>query len=628
MGSRFSSYTLRLLSKSSILSFAILLALAVILILLAVLQYQWSGQVSEAERERLQKSLNSAAHQFQEEFYRELVRVCTAFQLGPEGVSLQSRNQLAQQYRDWVRTASHPHLVSNLFLWESSTSGDPLLLRLNQTSVQFEVVDWPPKFEEIRQRLSERRSPDPRPPESPEVPHMAWTVAEEIPALVHPLLRFPAPIGSPQQSEPRLWGYAIVELNLDYLRGEFFPSQVQRFFGGSQDSPYQVAIVSRSQPPRIIYSPNLQGTAKDLVAGDAVVDLLEARLERPYPPWSRGESDEHKQDGNGGIRPTESELGMLRGFVRPPPRFRPPLLLPDRPEGRWQLVVKHKSGSLEAVVAASRRRNLGISFGILLLLAVSAVMVYVSTMRARNLAQLQMEFVAGVSHELRTPLAVVCSAADNLATGIVDAKDQVRQYGALIRNEASRLSRMVQQILLFTSGQAGRAQYELRAVQVAEIIDSVLANSAHMIEAASISVERQIESPLPPVLADPNALGHCLQNLVSNAVKYGGDRRWIGIRARRAEGAQGPEVQVIVEDKGLGIESTELKDIFEPFYRSKSVTAAQIHGTGLGLSLAKSVASAMGGNLSVESTPGKGSAFTLRLPALKQAEQPHQEKAG
>jgi two-component system sensor histidine kinase SenX3 len=149
-----------------------------------------------------------------------------------------------------------------------------------------------------------------------------------------------------------------------------------------------------------------------------------------------------------------------------------------------------------------------------------------------------------------------------------------------------------------------------------------------MVETASFSVERQIEPDLPLVMADANALGHCLQNLVSNAVKYGGDRRWIGIRARKMDGARGPEVQVMVEDKGPGIEPAELSDIFRPFYRSKSVTAAQIHGTGLGLSLAKSIAEAMGGRLSVESVPGKGSAFTLRLPAVKQVEQPHKEKAG
>ncbi len=628
MRPRFLPHTLRLLSGRSMLSFGVLLALSAILILLAVLQYRWSGQVSEAERERMQKGLNTAARQFQEEFYREIARVCATFRMEPVEFSRDYGNEYAQRYEDWTRTASHPQLVAHLFLWKLARDGDSQLLRVNQDTMQFEPVDWPPRFEELRKRLAVSGRLDPRRPRGPEPPPFAWTMAQEIPALVHPLVQ-PSPRAvDPGAFEPRPWGYSIVELNLEYLQAELFPNLNLRFFGGLRDSPYQVRIVSRSQPPRVIYPPNLQEAGKNLLAGDAVVDLLEARPGRPYPPWPPRQLDERERDRNGSIRWAEPRLGMTRDSVSRAPRPGLPLLLAGSPEGSWQLVIEHKSGSLEAVVAAARRRNLGISFGILLLLAVSAVMAYVTTMRARRLAELQMEFVAGVSHELRTPLAVICSAADNLADGIVEAEDRVQHYGALIRSEGSRLSRMVQQILLFASGQTGRAHYELHPVQVGEIIDRVLADAAHMVETASFSVERQIEPDLPLVMADANALGQCLQNLVSNAVKYGGDRRWVGIRARKMDGARGPEVQVTVEDKGPGIEPAELSDIFRPFYRSKSVAAAQIHGTGLGLSLAKSIAEAMGGSLSVESMPGKGTAFTLRLPALKQAEQPHQEKAG
>jgi signal transduction histidine kinase len=628
MGSRFSRHSLRLLSESPILSLGVLLALSVILLLLAVLQYRWSGQVSEAERERMQKGLNTAARQFQEEFYREIARVCATFQMEPEEFSRANGNQYAQRYEDWTRTATHPQLVANLFLWKPARDGDSQLLRLDKASMQFEPVEWPPRFEELRRRLVESERLDSRRPGGSDVPPFGWTMAEEIPALVHPLFQ-----PSPRKEDPRLfearhWGYFLVELNLEYLQGEFFPNLIQRFFGGPQDSPYQVTIVSRSQPPRIIYPPNFQGAGKDLLSGDAIVDLIEARLEAPFPLWRGRQPDESERNRNERIRPAEPRPGIPRDFARRALRLGPPLRLAGSSEGLWQLVVKHRSGSLEAVVVAVRRRNLGISFGVLLLLAASTVMAYVTTMRARRLAELQMEFVAGVSHELRTPLAVICSAADNLADGIVEAKDQVQHYGALIRSEGSRLSRMVQQILLFAAGQTGRAHYELHPVQIGQIIDRVLADDAHMVETASFSVERQIEPDLPLVMADANALGQCLQNLVSNAVKYGGDPRWLGIRARKMDGARGPEVQVRVEDKGPGIEPAELNDIFRPFYRSKSVTAAQIHGTGLGLSLAKSIAEAMGGRLSVESMPGKGTAFTLRLPALKQVEPPHKEKAG
>jgi signal transduction histidine kinase len=109
-----------------------------------------------------------------------------------------------------------------------------------------------------------------------------------------------------------------------------------------------------------------------------------------------------------------------------------------------------------------------------------------------------------------------------------------------------------------------------------------------------------------------------VQNLITNALKYGSEQKWIGIQVRVAEhGMTGKEVQISVSDRGIGIAPEELRHIFEPFYRSPSVTAAQIHGTGLGLPLAKSIVEAMQGQLTVRSAPGRGSTFTLHLPGVE-----------
>ncbi len=196
-----------------------------------------------------------------------------------------------------------------------------------------------------------------------------------------------------------------------------------------------------------------------------------------------------------------------------------------------------------------RRRNLALSFGVLLLLAVSAGTLVVSTQRAQRLAKLQTDFVAGVSHELRTPLAVICSAAENLADGVVDAKHEVKQYGSVIRSQGRQLVELVEQILLFAAAREGRRHYSLRPVQISEIIDKALANTAGMIEAAGFTIERKIDPHLPLVMGDASALAQCVQNLISNAVKYGGESRWMGMRAQI--GASG-EVEVIVGDKGVG----------------------------------------------------------------------------
>ena len=271
-----------------------------------------------------------------------------------------------------------------------------------------------------------------------------------------------------------------------------------------------------------------------------------------------------------------------------------------------------------AFVSELQRRDLMISFGVLLLLVVSMAMLITTSYRAQRLAKLQMNFVTTISHELRTPLTVISSAADNIAHGVVEGKQQLIQYGSVIGSQARQLSGLVEQILLFAAAREGRQRYNSRLVQIPEMIDAALNNTAGLIRSAQFTVERDLAPNLPGVVGDPSALSQCLQNLITNALKYGGEKRWIGIRASiKARGAMSKEIQISISDRGMGIASSDLPHIFEPFYRSSSVAAAQIHGTGLGLPLAKSIAEAMKGDLTVTSTPGQGSTFTLHLPCAE-----------
>lgn len=235
---------------------------------------------------------------------------------------------------------------------------------------------------------------------------------------------------------------------------------------------------------------------------------------------------------------------------------------------------------------------------------------------AVQLAQLQMDFVTSISHELRTPLAVIRSAAENIADGVVEGKDQLSKYGSVIRNQSRQITDLVNQILLYASTRDRKSRYLLRPLSVSEIIGSVVDNTAELVRAAHFTVEQHVEPDLPYVMGDLAALSQCLQNLVGNAVKYGGTARWVGIRAFR-DTIRTHEIEIWVQDRGIGIDTTDIMRIFEPFYRSPSVSAAQIHGTGLGLPLAKSIAEAMGGRLSVESKLGAGSVFVLHLPVAK-----------
>jgi signal transduction histidine kinase len=277
---------------------------------------------------------------------------------------------------------------------------------------------------------------------------------------------------------------------------------------------------------------------------------------------------------------------------------------------KWKLMVTHPAGSLQAAVRATQRRNVLISSGILALLGASMGLLVLSTRRAQRLATQQMEFVAAVSHELRTPLAVIRSAGENLADGVVRNDEQIKKYGDLVRNEGRRLTEMVEQILEFAGIHSGQRGFALRPVAVLPMIGDVVEASRALIDAARLDVEIDVPPTLPPVLGDEPALRRVFQNLIGNAIKYGEGGGWIGVKARSA----GRDVQLTVSDKGIGIATAEHGRIFEPFYRTPDVIAAQIQGAGLGLSLVKRIVEAHGGRIRVESAPGQGSEFIVQLP--------------
>jgi len=246
-------------------------------------------------------------------------------------------------------------------------------------------------------------------------------------------------------------------------------------------------------------------------------------------------------------------------------------------------------------------------------------MIVIATRRAQLLARLQMEFVAGVSHELRTPLAVIASAADNIADGIVEDKSKIARYGEVIRSHAKQLNHLVEEILLFAASQQGHHRFNFVLTNPSELVETALARSSELIRAAGFTVDSEVQPNLGGVRVDPGACAHCLQNLIVNAIKYGGEDRWIGVRACAVTETHGPEIQIAVEDHGPGIPAFEQQRIFDPFYRGHAATSAQIHGTGLGLALARRIAEGMGGKLSVTSELGKGSTFVLHLPLANPA---------
>ncbi len=621
--------------------------LATVLAALAVLQYRWSEQVSAANRAQMQSGLQTSLMGFRQDLARELGAACVELRTAAGDSGNVRSADFNQQFRHWQQTAAHPALVQQVYLWRNSGKSDAPLLRLDLDRNQVEPASWPQDFERLRQHVLQMSSfashsvflnhsagniqrrhmshtgnrAYGRPPDM----FLPCLVDQSIPALVYPL-RPRGNAGDSAIAPAVTW--IIIQMNPGVLEREIFPELAQKYFRGAAGLDYHVAVLAGGSG-RALYSSDSAFAEQNDSSFDASLNLFGPPFRRAGPPGAGPEPFALFLKPSlppAGLPPqAQSDDRRISGLDRLV-RLEP--LQYSAEDGIWQIVVKHQRGSVEAAVNGLRWRHLMVSFGVLVLLAVTMAMVLIASQRARRLAALQINFVAGVSHELRTPLAVISSAAENIAHGVVADPQQLARYSASILKQTRQLTQLVDQVLVFAATQQKLGHYQLHPVDIGQVIDAALENTAGMLAAGGITVERRTEPGLPPVAADFAALSQCLQNLITNAIKYGGDARWMGVRATaHRENGWVREVEITVEDKGIGISSAEIKHIFEPFYRSPAVAGSNVHGTGLGLPLARTVIEAMRGRLTVESAAGQGSSFTIHLAVAAGLRLPEAEAA-
>ena len=270
-------------------------------------------------------------------------------------------------------------------------------------------------------------------------------------------------------------------------------------------------------------------------------------------------------------------------------------------------------------VAFASLRNRLVYAGLLGAFYATLVVGVVYTARAlylqARLSRLKTDFVSLVSHELRTPLTSIRMFIETLALGRVKDPAQTQEVLELLQRETERLSTMIERVLDWARLESGRQRYRKERLTVRQILDASLdAFRAQRLD-SEVQLSCQLPEALPVVEGDREALAGALLNLLHNAYKYSGAEKRIELRAGPTDGG----VDIEVEDHGVGIAKRDRKRVFERFYRVDNLLTRQTEGSGLGLSISRRIVEAHGGKLTVRSELGKGSTFTIHLPAAKEA---------
>jgi signal transduction histidine kinase len=557
-------------SRSALVALFSLIALGGALIVLGVLQYRWIGQLADAERQRMKASIEFAAGHFSDEFDRELTRLFIPFQ-GP--LRDASAENTQRRFDEWVSTARDPRIVK--MIWFVPSEQLDQLQRLDPETHTAVPGEWTPELSAARDVIEgtyhdrrgrmkvvlpnellllvpsgERRPREGRPPPPPPPPQEGEGDFERRPPP-----REDGPPGRPP-------AFTIIALDREHLTREVLPELAHRYF----QEQYDFEIASADH-------------AHVLYRSDQSHNPFKAELTVPI------------------FRVLQCANG------EPPPRG----------QESWVLDVRHRNAPLEETVAATRRRNLLTTAGVLFVLAVSGIVLMMMLRRAEMLRRQQLEFVAGVTHELNTPLAALQSAGQNLADGVTHEPAQVSRYGAMIVKESRRLGDMVAQVLEYAGMQGRRARKPTAIVNVGAAISEAVAQTRWLCEQEQVTVDVAVDANLPNVAGDERSLSQAVQNLIANAVKYAGAGKWIGVRARRNAGS----VMIVVEDAGPGIAAEDARYVFEPFYRGRGSDRAR--GSGLGLTIVKRIVDEHRGSITIHRSSRGGAAFTITLPEAARA---------
>jgi signal transduction histidine kinase len=280
----------------------------------------------------------------------------------------------------------------------------------------------------------------------------------------------------------------------------------------------------------------------------------------------------------------------------------------------WILEFYHPEPRLFEAFLTSRR---GIYFYMFLLIAGILIFGLILTVRTVSheleLARMKSDFVSTISHEFKSPLTSIRQLAEMLHSGRVPSEERRQKYYDVLLEQSERLSLLIENVLNFAKIEEGRRKFVFVTTDITSLLEDLVSSAQERVRHVGFDVQLEAADALPLVMADSEALSQALNNVIDNAIKYSGTEKKVEVRAYRED----HYLVITVQDFGIGIEKGERGKIFDRFYRGGDELTRTVKGSGLGLTLVKQIVEAHHGSVQVESEPGQGSTFSIKLPLVE-----------
>jgi two-component system phosphate regulon sensor histidine kinase PhoR len=280
----------------------------------------------------------------------------------------------------------------------------------------------------------------------------------------------------------------------------------------------------------------------------------------------------------------------------------------------YYLGITLKGATIDDLVKARTGTSLTILTILIVILASGLFFLYNNIRKEIQLSQAKSEFVSNVSHEIRTPLSLIGMFAETLDAGRVTTEEKKKEYYGIISKETARLSRIVNRILNFSQMDANKKRFNFAPLQLNDLCKEILETYFYHLEDKGFTFKFEPSEDLGKIYGDRESISEAIINLLDNAIKYSGDRKHIVLRTGRDHNFR--FVEVI--DQGIGIARKHHHEIFEQFFRAPTGDIHTTKGSGLGLTLVRKIMEAHHGQVTVDSSPGKGSTFRLKFPVQKE----------